>query len=72
MNHFDGFWRRSLRGHDHLLTHELNPDGQRLLAPLPCPWNMYFARCSDSRSHFQGHSPERIIWCGDHLDQIHD
>ena len=67
----DLFWRRSLRGHGHRLTLELNLSNWRLLAP-PLSLECTSAYGSQSGSHFQGHRLERTMCCSGHLDGMRD
>ena len=54
-----------------LLELQVGPGQVEVLHLHSCPWNVHFAHCSCRRSHFQGHSLERIR-CWDHLDWICD
>ena len=38
----------------------------------PCPWNLHYAHCSHSGSHFQRCRLEKITCCWDDLDGKHD
>ena len=55
------YWRRSSRGCECQLPHELDSGNWRLLIH-PSPWNVCSAHDSHSGSHFQGRSLERAVY----------
>lgn len=69
-NIFNMLRRRSLKEHDHQLTHKLDPGNWRLLFHS-CPWNVCSAHYPHSGSSFQGWSTEGAVCCWDHQYIIH-
>lgn len=61
-------WRKSLERTSLPGNPWAGPGHSETPHALACPWNVCLTRLSCSHKLLQGHKPERVICCWDHLD----